>query len=144
MEQIAPSGSIYQAGTLSGNPVAMAAGIATLRELKSPGFYTQLEEKSRQLAAGLQAAADKAGRAVSVNRVGSMMGMFFTEGPVNSFADAKASDLDAFAAYYRQMLTRGIYLAPSQFEALFVSAAHSADDLQATAAAAQASLATLS
>ncbi len=143
MEQIAPSGSIYQAGTLSGNPVAMAAGIATLRELQAPGFYSALEESSRQLAAGLQTAAQQAGKAVSLNRVGSMLGMFFTDQPVGSFADAKTSDLEAFAAYYRQMLSRGIYLAPSQFEALFVSAAHSPDDLHATAAAAQASLAAL-
>ncbi|KPJ77146.1 MAG: glutamate-1-semialdehyde aminotransferase [Deltaproteobacteria bacterium SG8_13] len=139
MEQVAPSGSIYQAGTLSGNPVAMAAGIATLRELKKPGFYSQLEEKSRILADGLQTAAEKAGRSVSLNRVGSMLGMFFARGPVHSFADAKTSDLETFSSYYRQMLSRGIYLAPSQFEALFVSAAHSADDLQATADAARAS-----
>ena len=143
MEQIAPSGPIYQAGTLSGNPVAMAAGIATLRELQKPDFYLQLEERSRQLADGLQAAARKTGKTVCFNRVGSMMGMFFTGGPVQGFADAKTSDLDAFAAYYRQMLSRGIYLAPSQFEALFVSAAHSADDVQATAAAAEESLAAL-
>ena len=143
MEQIAPSGSIYQAGTLSGNPVAMAAGIATLRELQAPGFYSQLEEKSLQLANGLQQAAEKAGRTVSLNRVGSMMGMFCTSGPVNSFADAQTSDLEAFSSYYRQMLSRGIYLAPSQFEALFVSFAHSTQDLQATVEAAQASLAAL-
>ena len=143
MEQIAPSGSIYQAGTLSGNPVAMAAGIATLHELKAPGFYSQLEEKSLQLANGLQQAAEKVGAAVSLNRVGSMMGMFCTSGPVNSFADAQTSDLEAFSSYYRQMLSRGIYLAPSQFEALFVSSAHDTDDLQATVDAAQASLAAL-
>jgi glutamate-1-semialdehyde 2,1-aminomutase len=143
MQQIAPSGPIYQAGTLSGNPVAMAAGIATLREIKAPGFYSQLEEKSRQLAAGLQAAAEKAGKKVCLNRVGSMMGIFFTPGPVCSFAEAKTSDLDLFSSYYRHMLFRGIYLAPSQFEALFVSAAHSPDDLQATAEAAEASLAAL-
>ena len=143
MEQIAPSGSIYQAGTLSGNPVAMAAGIATLRELQAPGFYSQLEENSLQLANGLQQAAEKAGRTVWLNRVGSMMGMFCTSGPVNSFADAQTSDLEAFSSYYRQMLSRGIYLAPSQFEALFVSSAHSTQDLQATVEAAQASLAAL-
>ena len=143
MEQIAPSGSIYQAGTLSGNPVAMAAGIATLSELKASGFYLQLEDTSRQLATGLQTAAEKAGKTVSLNRVGSMLGMFFANGPVNSFADAKTSDLETFAAYYRQMLSRGVYLAPSQFEALFVSAAHSQEDLHATTAAAEASLAVL-
>ena len=143
MEQVAPSGPVYQAGTLSGNPVAMAAGIATLRELKAPGFYERVEEASRQLAAGLKAAAEKAGKDVFLSRVGAMMGMFFTRGPVRSFADAKTSDLDAFAAYYRQMLSKGIYLAPSQFEALFVSAAHSQQDLQATVAAAQESLAAL-
>ena len=137
MEQMAPSGPVYQAGTLSGNPVAMAAGIATLRELKAPGFYSQLEEKSQQLADGLKSAAGKAGITVCMNRVGSMMGMFFAEGPVSSFAEAKTSDLDAFASYYRQMLSRGIYLAPSQFEALFVSAAHSSEDLQQTVEAAQ-------
>ena len=143
MEQIAPSGSIYQAGTLSGNPVAMAAGIATLRELKKPGFYPRLEEISLQLANGMQSAAEKSGKTVSLNRVGSMMGMFFTKGPVRSFADAKTSDLDTFSSYYRQMLSRGIYLAPSQFEALFVSAAHSPEDLQATTDAMEASLADL-
>jgi glutamate-1-semialdehyde 2,1-aminomutase len=143
MQQIAPSGPIYQAGTLSGNPVAMAAGIATLREIHTPDFYSQLEEKSRQLAAGLQAAAEKADKKVCLNRVGSMLGMFFTPGPVRSFADAKTSDLALFSSYYRNMLSRGIYLAPSQFEALFVSAAHGPDDLQATVDAAEASLAAL-
>ena len=143
MEKIAPSGAVYQAGTLSGNPVAMAAGIATLRELQAPGFYAALEEKSAQLAAGLHAAAQKTGRIVSLNRVGSMMGMFFADKPVQSFADAKTSDLDTFSSYYRQMLSRGIYLAPSQFEALFVSAAHSPEDLQVTIDAAQSSLAAL-
>lgn len=138
MEQIAPQGSVYQAGTLSGNPVAMAAGIATLKELRRPGFYEALESRSAALAAGLTGAAEKHGIAASLNRIGSMLGLFFTAAPVTDFDDAKTSDLDRFATYYKAMLDRGIYLAPSQFEALFVSAAHTDADIEATIAAADA------
>jgi len=137
MKKIAPEGPVYQAGTLSGNPVAMAAGIATLTCLQEPGFYENLEAKSAQLADGLQAAAEKAGIPTVSNRVGSMLGLFFTDQPVSNFAEAQKSDVDRFAAYYRKMLERGIYLAPSQYEAAFVSGAHSAEDIAATVQAAQ-------
>ncbi len=136
MNHIAPQGPVYQAGTLSGNPLAMAAGIATLTELKRSGFYKSLEEKTEKLVTGLQAAADKAGIAVRTGHVGSMAGLFFTDAAVNNFDDAKLSNLDRFAAYYRAMLAKGIYLAPSQFEAGFVSAAHTDGDIDKTIAAA--------
>jgi glutamate-1-semialdehyde 2,1-aminomutase len=138
MEHIAPQGPVYQAGTLSGNPVAMAAGIATLKELQKDGFYEALDERSEQLSVGLAAAAQKAGIGVTSAREGSMLGMFFTSHAVNSFEDAKTSDLELFSAYYKGMLERGIYLAPSQFEAGFVSAAHSIEDIEETIAAAEA------
>jgi glutamate-1-semialdehyde 2,1-aminomutase len=124
MSQVAPSGPVYQAGTLSGNPLAMAAGIATLKQIGKPGFYEKLDGMAQRLSDGLTAAAAKAGIPVTATRVGSMMGLFFTKGPVRNYADAKRSDLDRFVAYYRGMLSRGIFLAPSQFEAAFVSAAH--------------------
>lgn len=137
MEQIAPRGSVYQAGTLSGNPLAMAAGIATLTQLKTPGFYDKLEEISDRISQGLKNAAEKAGIKVGSNRVGSMLGLFFTEGPVNNFADAKTADLNLFSAYYKGMRERGIYLAPSQFESLFVSAAHTPEHAETTINAAE-------
>jgi glutamate-1-semialdehyde 2,1-aminomutase len=137
MSQVAPEGPIYQAGTLSGNPIAMAAGIATLKEIGKPGFYEALERSSARLVKGLQQAADKTGTKAVLNRVGSMVGMFLTDQPVGNFDDAKTSDLEKFAFYYRKMLDRGIYLAPSQFEALFVSAAHSDQDIDDTVAAAE-------
>jgi glutamate-1-semialdehyde 2,1-aminomutase len=132
MEHIAPQGPVYQAGTLSGNPLAMAAGIATLNELKKPGFYESLNDNSAMLADGLLEAAKKAGIKVSVARSGSMLGMFFTGNKVIDFESAKNSDLKMFATYYKKMLENGIYLAPSQFEALFVSSAHSEDDIEQT------------
>ncbi|RJP87291.1 MAG: glutamate-1-semialdehyde-2,1-aminomutase [Desulfobacteraceae bacterium] len=137
MSQVAPEGPVYQAGTLSGNPLAMAAGIATLKAIKRPGFYEALESSSRRLAAGLARAAENTGTRAVVNRVGSMVGLFLTDQPVASFEDAKTSDLEKFSGYYRKMLERGIYLAPSQFEALFVSAAHSDQDIDDTVAAAE-------
>jgi len=143
MSQVAPEGPIYQAGTLSGNPLAMAAGIATLKAIKKPGFYDALEKSSARLANGLEQAAATAGIKAVVNRVGSMMGLFFTHPPVKNFDDAKTSDLDKFAAYYQKMLATGIYLAPSQFEALFVSAAHSDQDIDTTIFAAKAVFAEL-
>ncbi len=136
MEQIAPQGPVYQAGTLSGNPLAMAAGIATLKELKTPGFYEALDKTAGILADGLQDVAAQAGVPVQVDRVGSMLGMFFTDQPVTNFEDAKTSDLARFTAYYKGMLDRGVYLAPSQFEAAFVSAAHTKEDIAATLEAA--------
>lgn len=143
MAHVAPQGPVYQAGTLSGNPVAMSAGIATLKELQSSGFYNALEEKSARLGNGLLAAAEKAGIPVRLNRVGSMMSLFFTGREVHSFSDAATSDLPRFIAYYKGMLEKSIYLAPSQFEAIFVSSAHNVDHIDETVAAAEAVLAAL-
>ena len=137
MSQVAPEGPVYQAGTLSGNPLAMAAGIATLKAIKQPGFYEALEASSARLGEGLVQAAAKTGTKAVVNRVGSMLGMFLTDQPVANFDAAKTSDLAKFSAYYRKMRERGIYLAPSQFEALFVSAAHSDQDIDDTVKAAE-------
>lgn len=136
MSQIAPEGPVYQAGTLSGNPVAMVAGIATLKCLQAPGFYETLEARSAMLAEGLKGAAAKAGIPVAGNRVGSMLGMFFTKQPVSDFAEAQQSDVALFSRYYRAMLNEGVYLAPSQYEAAFVSAAHSERDIETTVQAA--------
>jgi glutamate-1-semialdehyde 2,1-aminomutase len=136
MEQVAPMGPMYQAGTLSGNPLAMAAGVATLKQLQEPGVYEALEKMSNRLAVGLQGAATVAGLPVTFTRVGSMLGMFFTDRPVACFDDAKTSDLKMFAAYYNAMLERGVYLAPSQFEAAFVSSAHTQEDIDETVRAA--------
>lgn len=136
MSKIAPEGPVYQAGTLSGNPVAMAAGVATLKCLQQPGFYEILEARSAMLAAGLREAASQAGLPVVTNRVGSMLGLFFTDQPVSNFAEAQKSDVALFARYYKEMLQRGIYLAPSQYEAAFVSSAHSEADIGTTIQAA--------
>ncbi|MBL0713018.1 MAG: glutamate-1-semialdehyde 2,1-aminomutase [Desulfosarcina sp.] len=136
MAHVAPEGPVYQAGTLSGNPLAMAAGIASLKALGRPGVYDTLEVCSRRLADGLAQAAAQAGIPAVFNRVGSMLGMFFSDRPVANFADAKTSNLERFAAYYRGMLAEGIYLAPSQFEAGFVSQAHTEADIDQTVAAA--------
>jgi glutamate-1-semialdehyde 2,1-aminomutase len=143
MEQIAPQGPVYQAGTLSGNPLAMAAGIATLKQLKKPGVYENLEKNSFRLAEGLGRVAERLGVDVTLNRVGSMLGMFFTPGPVRNFDEAKTSDTDRFARYYRKMLENGVYLAPSQFEAVFVSAAHDTADIDLTLSAAENAMAGL-
>lgn len=137
MEYVAPQGPVYQAGTLSGNPVAMAAGLATLKELQKPGFYDALDTMSLRLASGLAQAAKNAGVKASAANVGSMLGFFFTDKKVNNFEDAKTSDTEMFSAYYKKMRDKGIYLAPSQFEALFVSAAHSEQDIDATIKAAE-------
>ena len=137
MAKIAPQGDVYQAGTLSGNPVAMAAGIATLNEIKKPGFYETLDEKSERLAAGLANAAEKAGVSHRTGHIGSMLGMFFTDSDVHNFDEAKKCDLDFFAAFYKGMRDQGVYIAPSQFEALFLSAAHSDEDVDATISAAE-------
>ncbi len=135
MDQIAPDGPIYQAGTLSGNPLAMAAGITTLRILTRPGTYQALESTSATLADGLAAVNKKLGMQLAFNRVGSMFTTFFTPGPVEDFSGAKASDTSRFAAYFSGMLEEGVYLAPSQFEAAFVSLAHTEGDIEATLAA---------
>jgi glutamate-1-semialdehyde 2,1-aminomutase len=137
MAHIAPQGTVYQAGTLSGNPVAMAAGIATLKELQKPGFYEALDNSSERLAAGLKQAASEAGVPAQTQRVGSMLGLFFTDNEVTSFAAAKTCNLNTFTAFYNGMRQQGIYLAPSQFEALFVSAAHSDQDIDRTVDAAR-------
>jgi len=137
MNQVAPMGSIYQAGTLSGNPLAMAAGIATLSVLKDDKVYDALEQKTTRLMTGLKDAADKAGIPLQTNNIGSMAGFFFTDRKVRNFEDAKTCDLDRFARFWRGMLAQGIYLAPAQFEACFVSAAHTDEDIDKTLAAAQ-------
>ena len=137
MRQVAPEGSVYQAGTLSGNPLAMAAGVATLKEIAKPGFYEALDQQAEKLRVGLRSAAAGAGIPVSTARVGAMLGLFFTEGPVRCFADAKRSNLERFSTYYRKMLAAGVYLAPSQFEAFFISAAHGDDAIDQTLQAAE-------
>ena len=129
---MAPEGEIYQAGTLSGNPLAMAAGIATLEILKQGKLYTELEEKSDILFSGLENAARDADIQVITNRVGSMGTLFFTAKPVSDFAAAKESNQDHFRKYYRSMLEQGIYLAPSPFEASFLSAAHTNEMIEKT------------
>ena len=137
MSQIAPQGSIYQAGTLSGNPIAMAAGIATLKQLRIPGVYETLNEKSKRLITGLGNAAQKAGIAARVAHVGSMLGMFFTDQNVANFDDAKTCDLELFSKFYQGMRQHGIYIAPSQFEVLFLSTAHNDEHIDATINAAE-------
>jgi glutamate-1-semialdehyde 2,1-aminomutase len=137
MEMIAPLGPVYQAGTLSGNPLAMAAGLATLRELKrNPAIYRQLETRSAALVEGVLAAAKKKGVPLAANRVGSMFTWFFQPGPVVDWDTAAKSDTQAFARFHRAMSGQGVYLPPSQFEAMFLSAAHSQEDVQRTIAAA--------
>ena len=136
MSHIAPLGPVYQAGTLSGNPLAMAAGIATLKELQTPGYYENLDQKTQKLVTGLKVAAASAGIDFCAGHMGSMGGFFFTAGPVHNFNQAKASDLDRFSTFYKGMRDRGIYLAPSQFEAFFVSSAHTDEEIDLTISAA--------
>ena len=137
MERLAPLGPVYQAGTLSGNPVAMSAGLKTLELISVPGFFEALEAKTERLATGLVEAAKAAGVPLTTNCVGGMFGFFFTDAPqVTSYAQATACNLDQFKRFYHAMLRRGIYLAPSAFEAGFVSAAHADADLDATLGAA--------
>jgi len=143
MSRLSPEGGVYQAGTLSGNPLAMSAGIATLKLLQQEGFYELIEEKSAYLEKGLQAAAAKAPLKTCWQRVGGMFCSYFTEGPVYSFADAAKSDTARFGKFFRSMLESGINLAPSQFEAGFMSAAHSREDLDATIRAAERAFAAL-
>jgi glutamate-1-semialdehyde 2,1-aminomutase len=141
MEMIAPLGPVYQAGTLSGNPLAMAAGIATLRELKGRSqIYEQLEQRSAELVEGVLAAAKKKGVALTANRVGSMFTWFFQPGEVHDWDTAAKSDTQAFGTFHRAMLERGIYLPPSQYEAMFLGAAHTDSDIQRTIAAAAESI----
>ncbi len=137
---VSPAGPVYQAGTLSGNPLAMAAGAAQLELLRDPGVYERLEELSAALSAGIGAASEAAGVPVYQTRVGSMFTTFFTSQPVVDEATAKTSDTAAFATYFRTLLEQGIYIAPSQFEAGFLSLAHSEDDIARTVAAAEAAM----
>jgi glutamate-1-semialdehyde 2,1-aminomutase len=137
MELVAPSGPVYQAGTLSGNPLAMAAGLATLRAAGRPGFYDRLEDLGDRWQRGMSEAASVGSQPVTINRVGSMVSIFFTGGPVTDFASAAASHTGAFKDFFWHMLSRGVYLAPSQYEAGFISTAHSEDDLRRTCEAAR-------
>ncbi|MEL6327386.1 MAG: glutamate-1-semialdehyde 2,1-aminomutase [Cyanobacteria bacterium J06626_23] len=140
MEMIAPAGPVYQAGTLSGNPLAMTAGIKTLEILKRPGTYEQLDEITKKLSSGLQQVARDQGHAVTGGSISAMFGMFFTDKPVHNYDDAKSSDLNKFSRFHRGMLERGVYFAPSQFEAGFTSLAHTEEDIENTLAAARAVL----
>ncbi len=135
MEQMAPVGPIYQAGTLSGNPLAMAAGFTTLQLLGQPGAYEHLEKMGKRLADGLQAAADEQGIALTINRVGSMVCPFFTDQAVTNYESAKTSDLTRFRRYYAAMLDLGVSIPPSQFEGWFLSLAHTETEIDATIAA---------
>jgi len=132
MERMAPDGDVYQAGTLSGNPLAMSAGIATLRELQREDAYSILEKKGEFLFAGLAEAARSAKLEVTINRAGSLGALFFTSMPVENFESASLSKGDLFKAFYHQMLEQGIYLAPSPYEAWFVSLSHEDSILQKT------------
>jgi glutamate-1-semialdehyde 2,1-aminomutase len=132
MKHVAPSGPIYQAGTLSGNPLAVAAGLATLRRLQKENPYDKLERLGERLERGLLAAAQKAGVPVRVNRAGSMFTLFFTDRDVFDFDTAKTCDTQRFNRYFNSMLEQGIYLPPSQFEAAFISAAHTEADIDRT------------
>lgn len=137
MELVAPCGAVYQAGTLSGNPVAMAAGLAQLRYLKNhPEVYSGLRDYANRLGNGLRAIVERTGTDVQINQVGSLLSPFFTSRAVGSFTDAKGSDVRRYARYFAGMLERGVYLAPAQFEAMFVSDAHTEEDLSRTLAAA--------
>jgi glutamate-1-semialdehyde 2,1-aminomutase len=143
MQQVAPAGPIYQAGTLSGNPVAMAAGLATLELIQAPGFYPALEAKTRTLCQGLERTAAKHGVAFTTNHVCGMFGLFFSAERVSSYAQATRCDVAAFRRFFHGLLARGVYLAPSAFEAGFVSSAHTDADIEATLLAADAVFAEL-
>jgi glutamate-1-semialdehyde 2,1-aminomutase len=136
MERIAPLGPVYQAGTLSGNPLAVTAGIETLKLLSRPGVYRKLDERSNALAAGLTNAAKKAGVSVFGTRIASLMTFFFTNRTVTDYASAKTSDTKAYAKFFTAILEEGIYLAPSQFEAAFLSTSHTEADIEKTIKAA--------
>ena len=143
MEMVAPQGPVYQAGTLAGNPLAMTAGITTLRLLADGVAYRRLEASAVSLEDGLRRAAQETETPVRINRAGSMLTVFFTAEPVTDFASARRSDTERYAAFFRQMLARGIFLPPSQFEAMFVSLAHSDDEIRQTIEAARESLASI-
>jgi len=140
MDRVAPLGPVYQAGTLSGNPLAMSAGIATLGLLAAPGFYESLETRAKRLGDGITAVLRESGISATAPRVGSLLTLFFSGEPVRDYAGAKKCDTRRFASFFRAMLERGVFLAPSQFEALFVSAAHSDADIDRTITAFRESL----
>jgi glutamate-1-semialdehyde 2,1-aminomutase len=139
MDMLAPAGPVYQAGTLSGNPIATAAANATLDILAEKGCYEKLESSAATLEAGLEEAAKESGVTVTINRVGSILSCFFTDRPVRTFADVQSTDIQSFKKFFAGMLGRGIYLAPSAYEAMFVSLAHSTDDIERTIEAAKSS-----
>jgi len=140
MNHVAPLGPVYQAGTLAGNPLAMRAGIAALKQLTKPGLYEEMTQLAGRLVSGLRGELKAAGISAQVNAMGTLATVFFTDAPVKNYSDAKSSDTKRYARFFREMLDRGIFLAPSQFEAAFVSAAHSAADVDRTLAAARESL----
>ena len=140
MEMVAPQGPVYQAGTLAGNPLVVAAGIATLGVLADEAAYPRLEIGAIFLEDGLRRAAEETGTPVRINRAGSLLPIFFTDTPVTNFASAKRSDTKRYAAFFRQMFSRGVFLPPSQFEAMFVSLAHGDDEIAQTIVAARESL----
>ncbi len=143
MERVAPLGPVYQAGTLSGNPLAMRAGLATLPKLEAPGFYDGVNRRTKRLAEGLRNALKESGVPGQVNVAASLLTLFFCEQPARNYDDAKKSDTAKFGSFFQQMLERGIFLPPSQYEALFVSAAHTDADIDRTISAARESLAAL-
>ena len=137
MNQVAPLGPVYQAGTLAGNPLAMSAGIAALQQLSVPGLYERITQNAEKLVDGLRKAIADSGVKAGVNAYGSLATIFFSDQPVRNYSDAKRSDTARYASFFREMLDRGIFLAPSQFEAAFVSAAHTTEDIDRTIAAAR-------
>ena len=144
MQMVAPLGPVYQAGTLSGNPLAMAAGLATLKELARPGFFETLDARTAKLVEGIESAAAERGVPVRINRVGSMFTVFFTANEITDYAGARTADTQRHARFFHALLEAGVYFPPSQFEATFVSDAHTASDLEATIAAADAAFGSLS
>jgi glutamate-1-semialdehyde 2,1-aminomutase len=144
MNYVAPLGPVYQAGTLAGNPLAMRAGIATLKQLTTPGLYHEIAQQADKLASGLRKALAETKIPGQVNSTGSLSTLFFTSEPVRDYAGAKRSDTKRYARFFREMLDRGILLAPSQFEAVFVSMAHTSEEIDRTAAAALDSLQAMS
>jgi len=140
MNRVAPLGPVYQAGTLAGNPLAMRAGIATLKQLTRPGFYEEIAQLAERLVHGLRSGLADAGVGARINAIGPLSTIFFTPEPVKNYADAKRAETKRYAQFFREMLDRGIFLAPSQFEATFISAAHTPADVDRTVAAAQESL----
>jgi glutamate-1-semialdehyde 2,1-aminomutase len=137
MNHVAPLGPVYQAGTLAGNPLAMCAGIATLKELSKPNLYESINELATRLTSGIEEVFREAGVIAHVNAIGSLATIFFSTQPVTNYRDAKLSDTKLYARFFREMLQRGVFLAPSQFEAAFVSAAHTPADIERTISAAK-------